>query len=401
MPTQRLRFQLGDHLSSITATLGSAADVFNREEYLPYGETAFGSYARKRYRYTSRERDGESGLCYHRARYYAPWLARWISADPDGLVDSLNTYDYAKNSPLTRVDNHGTQSTLADRWSAAGLPPGTPGLATQLQLGQGPRASTGWGPILHTGQSTPDQMLPNVSDRMDWNTTEHLSGAAQDLTWFSLFAFGGELLGPVMAAAPRSVQTPLAVLSAAQGAREVHEAATAPDLPWWRRAEKGALGLIGLVAGAVGAGKAAGVFRPATPAGAPKSSEFYIPRGEQGEVIPLEQRRVDGIDIPLPDKSAEGPHTVLGGRVSETGGVYRQSATFPEAGNWPAAADGQAVPNGRVDWTNHPSLPYTPEWSSDRTPIMGGHPDPHIHPIVFDVVQKQWVELPLRPFPQR
>ncbi len=44
----------------------------NREEYSPYGETTFGSFARKRYRYTRRERDEESGLYYHGARYYAP-----------------------------------------------------------------------------------------------------------------------------------------------------------------------------------------------------------------------------------------------------------------------------------------------------------------------------------------
>ena len=47
----------------------------NREEYSPYGETTFGGFARKRYRFTGKERDDESGLNYHGARYYAPWLA--------------------------------------------------------------------------------------------------------------------------------------------------------------------------------------------------------------------------------------------------------------------------------------------------------------------------------------
>ena len=54
----------------------------NREEYSPYGETVLGSYAHKRYRFAGRERDEESGLDYSQARYYAPWLARWISPDP-------------------------------------------------------------------------------------------------------------------------------------------------------------------------------------------------------------------------------------------------------------------------------------------------------------------------------
>jgi RHS repeat-associated protein len=38
----------------------------------------------KRYRYTNKERDDSSGLCYYGARYLAPWLARWISPDSAG-----------------------------------------------------------------------------------------------------------------------------------------------------------------------------------------------------------------------------------------------------------------------------------------------------------------------------
>jgi Kef-type K+ transport system membrane component KefB len=39
----------------------------------------------KRYRYTNKERDDSSGLCYYGARYLAPWLARWISPDSTGV----------------------------------------------------------------------------------------------------------------------------------------------------------------------------------------------------------------------------------------------------------------------------------------------------------------------------
>ena len=38
--------------------------------------------AAKRYRFTGMERDEESGLAHHGARYYAPWLGRWLSCDP-------------------------------------------------------------------------------------------------------------------------------------------------------------------------------------------------------------------------------------------------------------------------------------------------------------------------------
>ena len=84
--------------------------MINREEYTPYGETSFGSFASKRYRFTGKERDEESGLYYHGARYYAPWLARWVSCDPAGMVDGMNLYRFARGSPIGFTDPTGTQS---------------------------------------------------------------------------------------------------------------------------------------------------------------------------------------------------------------------------------------------------------------------------------------------------
>jgi RHS repeat-associated protein len=48
----------------------------------------------KRDRYTGKERDDSSGLCYYGARYRALWLGRWISPDSAGAVDGLNLYVY-------------------------------------------------------------------------------------------------------------------------------------------------------------------------------------------------------------------------------------------------------------------------------------------------------------------
>jgi RHS repeat-associated protein len=62
----------------------------------------------RRYRYTGRERDEETGLYSFGARYYAPWLGRWCSPDPLGLVDGPNTYVYARNNPLVYTDTPGT-----------------------------------------------------------------------------------------------------------------------------------------------------------------------------------------------------------------------------------------------------------------------------------------------------
>ena len=74
--------------------------------------------AGKRYRYTGMERDEESGLSYHTARYYVPWLGRWTSSDPLGTKDGVNLYQYVGSHPIRLKDSRGTQSTQArDNWS--------------------------------------------------------------------------------------------------------------------------------------------------------------------------------------------------------------------------------------------------------------------------------------------
>ena len=102
---------LSDHLGSGSVELDwSLGDFLDREEFRPYGETSFGSYAHKRYRFTGKERDEESGLNYHGARYYAPGLARWMSPDPKGLVDGVNVYGYVRGNPVGLSDPTGTEA---------------------------------------------------------------------------------------------------------------------------------------------------------------------------------------------------------------------------------------------------------------------------------------------------
>ncbi|MFC5926486.1 SpvB/TcaC N-terminal domain-containing protein [Micromonospora vulcania] len=111
----RLRFQFGNHLGSASVELDEAGNLIDYEEYHPYGTTAFqigrsaAEVSLKRYRYTTKERDDESGFGYHGARYYAPWLGRWISTDPAGLVDGPNLYQYVSGSPVGDTDLTGTE----------------------------------------------------------------------------------------------------------------------------------------------------------------------------------------------------------------------------------------------------------------------------------------------------
>jgi RHS repeat-associated protein len=112
-PAARVRYHLGDGLGHGALVVGgadTAAQAFlNREEYFPYGETSLGSFARKRYRFGARERDEESGLAHHHARYYAGWLGRWVSCDPIGLAGGLNPYVAFADDPIGWRDPTGTQ----------------------------------------------------------------------------------------------------------------------------------------------------------------------------------------------------------------------------------------------------------------------------------------------------
>ena len=107
------RYQYSNHLGSACLELDHAAEIISYEEYHPYGTSAYrvmksGVEApAKRYRYTGMERDEESGLGYHTARYYMPWLGRWGSCDPIGITDSTNIFLYASSNPVKAADTTG------------------------------------------------------------------------------------------------------------------------------------------------------------------------------------------------------------------------------------------------------------------------------------------------------
>jgi len=126
-----IQYHLGDHLGSSNVVVGGALptdrDFVAREEYYPYGETSFGGFGRKRYRFSGKERDEESGLAYFGARYYAPWLGRWTSCDPAGPVDGLSLYQFVSGRPLVLTDPLGLSADKPP------TPPSRPsGLMTRL-----------------------------------------------------------------------------------------------------------------------------------------------------------------------------------------------------------------------------------------------------------------------------
>ncbi|WP_375758782.1 SpvB/TcaC N-terminal domain-containing protein [Corallococcus exercitus] len=115
IPAQLIRYQHGNHLGSTSLELDDQARVLSYEEYTPFGSTSYQAVQSqtqvpKRYRYTGKERDEESGLYYHGARYYAPWLARWTACDPLLIADGLNVYEYVRGNPVRLKDPSGRYS---------------------------------------------------------------------------------------------------------------------------------------------------------------------------------------------------------------------------------------------------------------------------------------------------
>jgi RHS repeat-associated protein len=116
LPQAVTRYQFGNLLGSAVLELDPTAAILTYEEYYPYGSTSFQTGASaaevslKRYRYTGKERDPETGFYYHGARYYAPWLGRWTSCDPAGQADGPNPYQYVRSNPVKLSDPSGTQA---------------------------------------------------------------------------------------------------------------------------------------------------------------------------------------------------------------------------------------------------------------------------------------------------
>ncbi len=67
-----------------------------------------------------------SGLLYMQARFYSPFLCRFISSDPSGFSGGLNFYAYANGNPVTFVDPFGLgalgEAGLDNSWIHAPTP---------------------------------------------------------------------------------------------------------------------------------------------------------------------------------------------------------------------------------------------------------------------------------------
>jgi len=430
-PGQLIRYQFGNHLGSASLELDDDARIISYEEYSPFGSSTYQAVRRrtetaKRYRYTGRERDEESGFYYNEARYYAAWLGRWTASDPLGLVDGTNLYRYARNQPVVLSDPQGTDPPRANTgdstdplnfvdvesyraanpsqpadvvdqvWRDAHpehpatppdpevVSPPNPGpamkaIARSRELQPfTPPGPTSEGRFRVSGIRTPDPDTTLTPRAKYLNPVAAEAAANGFVHWAELVEAGHGCsachvthnLGRIPTDAEFDLNRYNTVAYSMYTARAFLE--------------------FGLAVG--GARVAWGAGRGGSPpvgggdgggtGGGGSSRRVYIPRDADGNPVPLASQRVNGTDIPLPDPTAQGPHTVLGGRVGSDGVVYRQSASFPE-GVWPTA-NGQNVPWSRVDWHDH-SRPWD-------------HTNPHQHPFLYDSSRGGWTELPRTPF---
>jgi RHS repeat-associated protein len=177
-PVARTRYQLADHLESTLLEVDATGSVISYEEYHPYGSSAYRAatsdveVSPKRYRYTGMERDDETGLAYHGARYYAPWLGRWTAADPSGMVDGPNLYLYARANPLRFRD-----------------PSGNEGESTNYRVGQMDDVA------LH-------RHVKGLSPEARWQLATSASGWAQRRVWGTIANGAFEVKKPPAPVAP-------------------------------------------------------------------------------------------------------------------------------------------------------------------------------------------------------
>jgi RHS repeat-associated protein len=120
----------GDHLGSTRLVTNSSGSAFERYDYAPFGEELTqgidgrtGPYSTNSYptatqdavteKFTSKERDSETGLDFFKARYMSSAQGRFSSPDRvfadqhTANPQSWNLYVYARNNPLKLVDLNG------------------------------------------------------------------------------------------------------------------------------------------------------------------------------------------------------------------------------------------------------------------------------------------------------
>src|SRR5437588_4833966 len=117
--TNGVFYYFSDHLKTASVITDSSGNIKSESDFYPWGgELQFVNNDSNHYKFTSKERDAETGLDYFGARYYANWTGRFLTPDWAAKAtavpyadfadpQSLNPYTYVRNIPTTKVDADG------------------------------------------------------------------------------------------------------------------------------------------------------------------------------------------------------------------------------------------------------------------------------------------------------
>ena len=122
-PSNTVAYYFSDHLRTASVITDSAGNIKSESDYYPWGgELQLVANDSNHYKFTGKERDGESGLDYFGARYYSGALSRFMTPDwaskpttvpyaDFGNPQSLNLYSFVRNNPLSLADLDGHQTS--------------------------------------------------------------------------------------------------------------------------------------------------------------------------------------------------------------------------------------------------------------------------------------------------
>jgi RHS repeat-associated protein len=124
---ERARYYHRDHLNGTTHVSDAQGALVGYQAYGAYGAVRERTGAKPLYGFAGADQEGEESLGITRmgARYYAPSLGRWMSADrvigesPKKLLErtlEANLFSYAINNPLNLVDTLGTDEDEPGFW---------------------------------------------------------------------------------------------------------------------------------------------------------------------------------------------------------------------------------------------------------------------------------------------
>jgi RHS repeat-associated protein len=114
-----LLWTLTDNQGSVRDLVDNSGEVESHIDYSSFGKVDLitDDLVQTLYGFTGRERDAETGLNYHRARYYDPVIGRWLSDDPISFAaGDSNIQRYVGNDPVNFKDPTGHEGFWSDYW---------------------------------------------------------------------------------------------------------------------------------------------------------------------------------------------------------------------------------------------------------------------------------------------